>query len=37
MEIDLLKKLRQATRKKKENPSVISGPAAFPSRKGAAS
>jgi len=37
MELDLLKKLRQATRKKKEKPSVISGPAAFPSPKGAAS
>jgi transposase len=37
MEIDLLKKLQQGTRKKKEKPSVISGPVAFPSSKGAAS
>jgi len=37
MEIDLLKKLQAGTRKKKEKPSVISGPVAFPSSKGAAS
>ncbi|OGP80172.1 MAG: hypothetical protein A2Z26_04375 [Deltaproteobacteria bacterium RBG_16_66_15] len=37
MEIDLLKKLPQGTRKKKEKPSIISGPVAFPSSKGAAS
>ena len=37
MDIDLLKKLQQGNRKKKEKPSVISGPVAFPSSKGAAS
>ena len=37
LEVDLLKKLQQGTRKKKEKPSVISSPVAFPSSKGAAS
>lgn len=37
VEIDLPTKLQQAARKKKEKRSVISGPLAFPSSKGAAS
>lgn len=37
MEIDILKKLRERTSPHDETPSVISGPAASPSPKGAAS
>lgn len=37
MEVDLLKKLRQGARKKSGKPSLVSGPAAVPSRKDAAS
>ena len=37
MEIDILKKLRERTSSPEETPSVVSGPAVFPSSKGAAS